>query len=71
VKNQVKQDYGNLPENLKTGTRIQIGRHTVELVRAGKDDCDTPAYKLRYQINLIGNQVWTVDDLNSLGAKLC
>jgi len=70
VSKQVKSEFGNLPENLKSGTQIQIGKHIVELVRAGKDDHDAPAYKLRYQVNLVGNQVWTVDDLNIMGAKL-
>jgi len=63
-------ELGNLPERMPTGTRVIIGKHNLELVRAGKDDEDCPCYRLRYQINLVGNQVFSVDDLNSMGAKL-
>jgi hypothetical protein len=63
-------ELGNLPERMSTGTRVIIGKHNLELVRAGKDDEDCPCYRLRYQINLVGNQVFSVDDLNSMGAKL-
>ena len=63
-------ELGNLPERMPTGTRVVIGKHNLELVKAGKDDEDCPCYRLRYQINLVGNQVFSVDDLNSMGAKL-
>ena len=63
-------ELGNLPERMPTGTRVIIGRHNLDLVRAGKDSDDAPCYRLRYQINLVGNQVFSVDDLNSMGAKL-
>ena len=63
-------ELGNLPERMPTGTRIIIGKHSVELVRAKKDDYDAPCFRLRYQINLIGNAVYSVDDLNQMGARL-
>ena len=63
-------ELGNLPEHMPTGTRVIIGKHNLELVRAGKDDEDTPCYRLRYQINLVGNQVFDVDTLNAMGARL-
>ena len=63
-------ELGNLPERMPTGTRVVIGNHNLELVKAGKDDEDCPCYRLRYQINLVGNQVFSVDDLNTMGAKL-
>jgi hypothetical protein len=67
---KVMSDYGNLPERMPTGTRVVIGKHKLELVRAGKDDHDAPCYRLRHQINLVGNRVFSVDDLNGMGAKI-
>jgi hypothetical protein len=69
-KAKIAPAFGDLPERLPTGTRITIGRHTVELVRHGKDSDDAPCYKLRYDLKLTGNQIWSIDDLNVLGAKL-
>ena len=66
----VLPELGNLPEQMPTGTRVIIGKHNLELVRAGKADDDAPCYRLRYQLNLTGNQVFSVDDLNIMGAKL-
>ena len=63
-------EYGNLPEHMPTGTRIIIGKHKVELVRVKKGDYSVCGYRLRYQINLVGNAVYSVDDLNAMGAKL-
>jgi hypothetical protein len=63
-------ELGNLPERIPTGTRVIIGKHNLELVRAGKDDDDAPCYRLRYQINLVGNQVFDVDTLNAMGVRL-
>jgi hypothetical protein len=65
-----KTGYGNLPERMSSGTKIVIGKHTVELVRAGKADDDCPCYRIRHQINLVGNQIFTVDELNVMGGKL-
>jgi hypothetical protein len=67
---KTKPTYGNLPENLKSGTKVIIGKHHVELVRAGQDDYGSPCYRLRYKINLTGNQIFSVDELNSRGAQL-
>ena len=63
-------EYGNLPEHMPTGTRIIIGKHKVKLVRVKKNDYNACCYRLRYQINLVGNAVYSVDDLNAMGAKL-
>ena len=46
------------------------GKHNLELVRAKKDNYGASCYRLKYQINLVGNQVFSVDDLNSMDAKL-
>ena len=63
-------EYGNLPEHMPTGTRIIIGKHNLELVRAGRDSDDTPQYRLRHNLTLTGNAVFSVDDLNIMGAKI-
>jgi hypothetical protein len=64
-----KTGYGNLPENCKTGTRIKIGKHTIELVKSGKDDHDCPLYRFRYP-DIVGNTLWDVDTLNQMGATM-
>ena len=66
----VLPELGNLPERMPTGTRVIIGKHNLELVRAGKADDDAPQYRLRHNLTLTGNSVFTVDDLNIMGAKL-
>jgi hypothetical protein len=63
-------ELGNLPERMPTGTRVIIGKHNLELVRAGKDTDDAPQYRLRHNLTLTGNAIFTVDDLNIMGAKL-
>ena len=63
-------ELGNLPERMPTGTRVIIGKHNLELVRAGKADDDAPQYRLRHNLTLTGNAVFSVDDLNIMGAKL-
>jgi hypothetical protein len=65
-----KLNYGNLPENIKSGAKVQIGKYVRELVRAGKDDFDAPLYRLRHQDNLIGNATFSIDDLNVMGATI-
>jgi hypothetical protein len=65
-----KLNYGNLPEHVLSGTRVQIGKYVRELVRSGKDDFDAPLYRLRHQANLLGNATFSVDDLNVMGATL-
>jgi hypothetical protein len=68
---KTKPTYGNLPERCLTGTVVKIGQHVVELVRHGKDiDFDCPCYKLRHADGVIGNSIYTVDDLNIMGAQL-